>query len=70
MARKSDLTNLKTKEIQDLLWQQEELPVDPLEDLQDGSDLEENLTELDDSSDSSFDESWTICDPAFCNKNV
>ena len=46
MSRRSDLTNLKDKEIHDLLWEQEELPVDPLED-------------------SSFDESWTICDPAF-----
>ena len=42
---------------------EEELPVDPLEDLQDGSDLEENLTELDDSSDSSFDESCSETSP-------
>ena len=44
MSRRSDLTNLKDKEIHDLLWEQEELPVDPLEDLQDRSDLEENFT--------------------------
>ena len=63
MSRRSDLTNLKDKEIHDLLWEQEELPVDPLEDLQEGSDLEDNLTELDDSSDSSFDESCSETSP-------
>ena len=63
MSRRSDLTNLKDKEIHDLLWEQEGLQVDSLEDLQDGSDLEEHLTELDDSSDNSFDESCSETSP-------
>ena len=63
MARKGDLTNLKDLEIQQLLWLEQDLQVDPLEDLLDGSDLEEDLIELDDSSDSSFDESCSETSP-------
>ena len=63
MARRSDLTNLKKQQIQELLWREEDPQVDPLEDLEDESDIEENLTEADSSFDSSYDESCSGTSP-------
>ena len=63
MARRSDLTNLKKQQIQELLWREEDPQVDPLEDLEEESDIEEDHTEADSSFDSSYDESCSETSP-------
>ena len=63
MARRSDLTNLKKQQIQEILWREEDPQVDPLEDLEEESDIEEDHTEADSSFDSSYDESCNETSP-------
>ena len=55
MARRTDLTNLKDQQIQEILFQEAEPTDDPLKGLEEGSDIEDNLTESEYSFDSSFD---------------
>ena len=63
MARRSDLTNLKNKQIQEILFRMEEPTDDPLVGLEEGSDIEDNLTESEYSFDSSYDESCNEASP-------
>ena len=63
MARISDITNLNKKQIDEILWREEDPTVDPLEGLEEESDIEENLTEADSSFDSSYDESCNETSP-------
>ena len=63
MARRSDLTNLKNKQIQEMLFRMEEPTDDPLVGLEEGSDIEDNLTESEYSFDSSYDDSCNETSP-------